>query len=74
MADTHTDSPVIADAPHPMVQIGRMLWRDKLALIAAIFLLIVLFYAIFGPALLGDVVTKQNLRGRNAPPFDFSRP
>ena len=46
-----------------------MLWRDKFATAAVIFLLIVILCAIFGPALLGEAATKQNLRGRNAPPF-----
>ena len=72
MTDTD-NSLAVADAPPPFVQIWRMLWRDKLALAAAVFLLIVLFCAVFGPALLGDVATKQNLRGRNAPPFDWSK-
>lgn len=64
----------IPDAPHPVAQILRMLWRDKFAFFAAIFLLLVILAAIFGPMLLEDVATKQNLRGRNAPPFDFSQP
>lgn len=50
-----------------------LLWADKLAFFAAVFLLIVLLCAILGPWLLDGVATKQNLRGRNAPPFDLSR-
>ncbi len=46
-----------------------MLWRDKFATLAVVFLLIAIFCAIFGPALLGDAATKQNLRGRNLAPF-----
>jgi len=72
LADPNT--PVVADAPHPVVQIARMLWRDKLALIAAIFLVVIVLCAIFGPALLNDAATRANLRGRNAPPFDFTKP
>lgn len=72
MADVQSD-PVIPEAPHPAVQILRMLWRDKFALCAAIFLAIVVFCALFGNLLLEDVATRQNLRGRNAPPFDFSK-
>ncbi|WP_222274550.1 ABC transporter permease [Rhizobium leguminosarum] len=56
--------------------IGRwltMLWADKLAFFAALFLLIVLLCALFGPFLLEAIATKQNLRGRNAPPFDITR-
>lgn len=50
-----------------------MLGRDKFALISAVFLLVVIICAIIGPALLGDLATSQNLRGRNSPPFDLSR-
>ena len=50
-----------------------MLWADKLALCAAIFLILVVLCAIFGPALLGDVATRQNLRARNSVPFDLSK-
>ena len=63
----------ITDPPRPAVQLLRMLWRDKFALCAVIFLLLMAFCAIFGPMLLEDQATRQNLRGRNAPPFDFSR-
>jgi len=48
-----------------------MLWRDKFATVAVIFLLVVVLCAVFGPALLGDAAVKQNLRGRNAPPFSL---
>jgi peptide/nickel transport system permease protein len=50
-----------------------MLWRDKFALVSAVFLLVVIVCAIIGPALLEDIATSQNLRGRNSPPFDLSR-
>ena len=73
MALSDTDIPVIEDAPRPAVQILKMLWRDKFALCAAIFLFIVIFCALFGPMLLEDLATKQNLRARNAPPFDLSK-
>jgi peptide/nickel transport system permease protein len=66
-----------ADLPrtrHPAVQMLRMLWRDKFAFCAALFLLVVLFCAVFGPTLFDDEATRQNLRGRNAAPFDFSQP
>jgi peptide/nickel transport system permease protein len=49
------------------------LWADKPATFAAIFLIVVLLCALFGPMLLEAVATKQNLRGRNAPPFDLSK-
>ena len=50
-----------------------MLWRDKLAFASAVALLIIILFALFGPALLGDLATSQNLRGRNSPPFDLAR-
>jgi len=51
----------------------RLLWADKPATCAALFLLVVLICALIGPMLLETVATKQNLRGRNAPPFDLSK-
>lgn len=50
-----------------------MLWRDKLAFISAVILLVIVLFALFGPALLGDLATRQNLRGRNLPPFSLDR-
>ena len=50
-----------------------MLWAEKLAFFAALFLLVALLCAILGPWLMGDLAAKQNLRGRNAPPFDLAR-
>jgi peptide/nickel transport system permease protein len=47
--------------------------RDKFALCAAIFLLVLVLAAFLGSFLLDDIATKQNLRGRNAPPFDFAK-
>jgi peptide/nickel transport system permease protein len=63
----------IPDEPKPLVRFARMLWADKFALLAVIFLLVVLAMALIGPAWLDAVAQKQNLRGRNAPPFDLSR-
>jgi peptide/nickel transport system permease protein len=48
-----------------------MLARDKFALFAAVFLLVLVGVALVGSFALEDVALKQNLRGRNAPPFDF---
>jgi peptide/nickel transport system permease protein len=50
-----------------------MLWRDKLAFASAVVLLLIVLCALLGPALLGDMATDQNLRGRNSPPFDLAR-
>ncbi|PZQ48557.1 MAG: ABC transporter permease [Rhodovulum sulfidophilum] len=50
-----------------------MLWRDKFATCAVIFLILVVLCAILGPTLLTEAATKQNLRGRNAPPFSLEQ-
>lgn len=50
-----------------------MLWRDKLAFVSALVLILIALCAVFGPPLLGDLATSQNLRGRNSPPFDLAR-
>lgn len=50
-----------------------MLWRDKFAFVSVIFLLVVTVAAIFGPSLLPDGAMTMNLRGRNAPPFEWER-
>ena len=82
MAMTHESPPNTAatrnvsasaeDAPM-LIRYGRMLVADKIALVAAVFLAVMVLCAILGPMLLGDLATRQNLRGRNAPPFDLSR-
>ena len=64
---------VLPGARHPAVQVLSMLWRDKFALVAAIALAIIVIGAVVGPELLGEIAAKQNLRGRNLPPFDLSR-
>ncbi|MGJ8609634.1 MAG: ABC transporter permease [Octadecabacter sp.] len=75
MDTTHIIEPSVPDGPkarNPYMQTLRMLWNDKLAFFSVVFLLIVLLCALFGPYFLDQIATKQNLRGRNAPPFDFS--
>ncbi|MEW9613605.1 ABC transporter permease [Shinella sp. S4-D37] len=62
-----------AEEPHVARRLFRMLLADKFALCAAIFLVLILVFAIVGPSWLGDLATKQNLRGRNAAPFDWER-
>ncbi|MFC0200384.1 ABC transporter permease [Paracoccus rhizosphaerae] len=71
-AATRNVSASAEDAPM-LVRYGRMLVADKTALVAAVFLAVMILCAILGPMLLGDLATRQNLRGRNAPPFDLSR-
>ena len=68
----------LAKSPQPDARRGlapllAMLWRDKLAFASAVVLLIIIACALVGPALLGDLATSQNLRGRNSPPFDLAR-
>lgn len=67
------DATAVTDEPPFFKRMFRMLLADKFALCAAIFLLIILIMAIIGPSWLGDLATKQNLRGRNAAPFDFEK-
>jgi peptide/nickel transport system permease protein len=68
-----TTDTAITEEPSFAKRMFRMLLADKFALCAAIFLLLILVLAIIGPSWLGDLATKQNLRGRNAAPFDWQR-
>ncbi len=61
-----------AAEPRP-TSLLSMLWRDKLAFVSAVVLVLIVLFALFGPWLLGDLAIKQNLRGRNFPPFSFER-
>lgn len=72
MTQPTTDT-TISDEPRFVVRMARMLWADKFALCAAVFLMVILLLAIIGPSWLGDLATKQNLRGRNAAPFNWER-
>lgn len=67
-----TDTAITEELPFAR-RMFRMLLADKFALCAAIFLIVILILAIIGPSWLGDLATKQNLRGRNAAPFDWQR-
>lgn len=71
---TATPSVASADIDAQVSMLRRiltMLWRDKFALVAVIFLLILIFSAIFGPWLLGDAALAMDLKLRNAPPLAF---
>lgn len=72
MADTSPAPATHAEKGRFRTALG-MLWADKPATVAAIFLLVVVLCALIGPMLLEGIATKQNLRGRNAPPFDLSK-
>lgn len=66
------DSPLAAEL-NPVAQVFAMLYRDKFALAATFVLLLILLCALIGPELVGDIASKQNLRGRNAPPFSLDQ-
>lgn len=72
MSLSTAETPVTAE-PSFLTRMWRMLLADKFALCAVIFLLILLVFAIIGPSWLGELATKQNLRGRNLPPFEWAR-
>jgi peptide/nickel transport system permease protein len=72
-SDPAIDVPTLPPIERPWRQALSLLWRDKFAFVAALFLLLMLFFALFGPALLGDVATKMDLKQRNAPPFELER-
>ena len=45
----------------------RMLLRDRFALVAALWLLVLSICFLIGPELFGEAATKLNLRARNLP-------
>ncbi|MCA1406663.1 ABC transporter permease [Ensifer sp. IC3342] len=50
-----------------------MLWRDKFAFFATVFLILAVLCALFGPMLLREAAVAQNLRARNLAPFTLER-
>ncbi len=72
MADLSLAKTKSPDSPHGPSLLS-MLWRDKLAFVSAVALLLIIAFAVLGPALLGELATDQNLRGRNSPPFNLDR-
>jgi peptide/nickel transport system permease protein len=73
MTDLSLAKPTNTKAEQRGASLLSMLWRDKLAFISAVVLLTIVLFAVFGPWLLGDMAIKQNLRGRNFPPFSLER-
>ena len=63
-------SGALVDAPAagPLVAL-RLLVRDRFALVAAMFLVLLVAGAVLGPWLLEELATRPQLRMRNAPPF-----
>lgn len=53
------------------IGLGRLLLRDKFATVAAAVLVLVGLTALFGPALMGELATKQNLSATSRPPFSL---
>ncbi|KAA9383598.1 ABC transporter permease [Neorhizobium galegae] len=72
MSVSTSDTTITHEPPLP-IRMARMLWADKFALCAVVFLLVIIVLALVGPSWLGELATKQNLRGRNLAPFDWSR-
>ncbi|MDY6948633.1 ABC transporter permease [Pseudorhizobium marinum] len=66
MADVLVQS---AKLPGNARQLAIYLVRDKLALCAALFLIVLLACVLFGPLLAGDLASKLGLRHRNLAPF-----
>lgn len=66
-------APDLEDTKTGLRQILRMLWADKFATAAAVFLLLVVIAALVGPFFLEQVTTKPDLRGRNFPPFSMEK-
>ena len=63
----------IPEEPGALRRLARMLWADKFALAAALFVLLVVVLAVVGPMWLEGAATRQNLRGRNLPPFSLAQ-
>lgn len=61
----------VESAADKKMSMFRLLLRDKFASVAAVILLFVLFTGLFGPALMGDLGTRQDLSAINTPPFDW---
>lgn len=52
------------------IPLWRLLLKDRLATLAAAVLILVFLVAVFGPMLIGDAATDQNLDESTLPPFD----
>lgn len=60
-------------SPGNLRQLAIYLTRDKLALCAALFLIVLIFCVLFGPLLVGDLAGKLGLRQRNLAPFSLEQ-
>ncbi|MCS0502922.1 ABC transporter permease [Ancylobacter sp. GSK1Z-4-2] len=68
---TMTAPPIAMTEPSLWRQSLGLLWRDKFAFVAVLFLLLVVFAALFGPTIFGQSATRINLAARNAPPMSM---
>ncbi|AJC83403.1 oligopeptide/dipeptide ABC transporter permease protein (plasmid) [Rhizobium etli bv. phaseoli str. IE4803] len=59
------------ESPGSIRQLARYLARDKLALCAALFMLVLITCVLVGPLLMGDLAGKLGLRQRNLAPFSL---
>ncbi|NQW00806.1 MAG: ABC transporter permease [Rhodospirillales bacterium] len=66
-------TPVLPPSPRRGMHLLGLLWGDKFAFFSAVFLIVIIVFAVIGPSLLGDTATKLNLRARNFPPFTLER-
>ena len=71
MSDLAATAGTADTPPSQLAVLWRMLLRDRFALVAAIFLVLLALAAIVGPWAFGDLATKVNLRQRNLPPFNL---
>lgn len=69
MPETTTSSAAVDAPPAGALVALRLLLRDRFALVAAIFLVLLVAGAVLGPWLLEELATRPQLRMRNAPPF-----
>jgi len=63
---------VVESLPDKKASLFRLLLRDRFATVAAVVLVLVALTAVFGPVLMGDLATKQNLSATNRPPFSLA--
>lgn len=74
MSSTIPHIQTIDDKPRGRLSvILRMLWHDKFACCAAVFLIVAVLCAVFGPMLMGDTAVSMNLRARNLAPFTVDK-
>ncbi|AZG47240.1 ABC transporter permease [Gordonia insulae] len=69
--DPMGDSVAAKKVPSGQLPLWRLLLRDKFATVAAAILTFVLLVAVFGPWLVGDAATDQNLDESNLAPFNL---